>query len=117
MKEPPTPDPRNRVALVLSKLTCGVIYTDAFSAHLAQIHAEQCRDHPRQVLTLDYIRCASGALRGKAWWQILWMPSDAAPDYRCFKIGSVQVHIPKTVQHGLRERCLDYKDGRVVVMP
>jgi hypothetical protein len=103
--------------LGLTKLPCGVIYTDAFSGHMASVHAEQSEDHPRQVLTIEYVRCASGPLKDKAWWQIHWIPLDAAPDYRCFRIGGVLVHIPKSVQHGLRERCLDYKNGSVIVLP
>lgn len=103
--------------LVLSKLPCGVIYTDAFCGHLTKLHEKQCDDHPQQILTLEYVRCASGPLKGKAWWQILWVPERAVPDYRCFRLGPIRVHIPKSVQHGLRERCLDYRDGRVIVIP
>ncbi len=103
--------------LTLSKLRCGIIYTDDFCDYLACIHAVQAEDQPQRVLTLDYIRCASGTLRGKAWWQLLWVPEDSAPEHRCFRMGGIRVHIPKSVQHGLRERCLDYQDGRVVVLP
>ncbi len=103
--------------MTLSKLTCGVIYTDAFSDYLATIQDEQHEDHPQQILTLEYIRCASGPLKGKAWWQLHWMPVDAAPDFRRFQMGEVPVHISKTAQHGLRERCLDYQGGNVVVIP
>ena len=103
--------------MTLSKLTCGVIYTDAFSDYLAKIHREQHEDHPQHRLTFEYIRYASGSLKGKAWWQLIWMPEDAAPDFRCFQIGAVPVHIPKGAQHGLRERCLDYQGGKVIVLP
>jgi hypothetical protein len=46
-----------------------------------------------------------------------WTPVDAAPEHRQYRIGSIQVHIPKSAQHGLRERCLDFEGGRVVVIP
>jgi hypothetical protein len=105
------------MALILNKLRCGVIYTDDFSDYLAGVHAEQAEDNPYRILTLEYLRCASGTLKGKAWWQLLWIPVDAAPDYRCFHMGGTPVHIPRAAQHGLRERCLSYENGRVIVIP
>ena len=103
--------------LVLSKLPCGVIYTDKFQDYLVQLHDSEAPGHPWRILTLDYLRCATGPRRGQAWWQMTWAPLNAAPEYRQFRIGSVPVHIPKTAQHGLRERCLDFEDGKVVVKP
>jgi len=103
--------------LTLNKLRCGVIYTDDFSDYLARVSAEQVDDNPYRILTLEYIRCASGTLKGKAWWQLHWTPSDAAPEYRCFRMGSTDVYIPRAVQHGLRERCLSFENGRVIVIP
>ena len=69
------------------------------------------------MLTLDYVRCASGPARGRAWWQLLWIPDDMAQPHQIFQVGSASVHIPKSAQHGLRDRCLDFKDGQVVVCP
>lgn len=103
--------------LLLSKLPCGVIYTDKFRDFLTRLHDKEAAQHPWRILTFDYVRCASGPRRGQSWWQMTWTPLNAAPDYRQFRIGSVQVHIPKTAQQGLRERCLDFEDGRVVVKP
>lgn len=103
--------------MLLSKLTCGVIYTDAFQRYLEEIYAQQAEDNYGQIPTFEYVRCATGPQKGKAWWQLTWTPSETAPDYRRHRIGSVEVHIPKQAQHGLRERCLDYRDGIVVVIP
>jgi hypothetical protein len=103
--------------LTLFKLPCGVIFTDTFRDYLSRLHGAEAAVHPYRILTLDYVRCASGPQRGRAWWQIVWMPEDAAPEHRCYRIGQSKVHIPKAAQHGLRERCLDYEDGRVVVKP
>lgn len=103
--------------LNLFKLPCGVIYTDAFGAWLEQKHAEEAATHPRHLLTLDYIRCKSGAQRGNAWWQILWTPEEAVPRHRRFKLSNLLIHLSKATQHGLRERCLDCEGGRVVVRP
>ena len=49
---------------LLSKLTCGVIYTDTFRAFLARLHEQEAAQHPWRILTLDYLRCASGPRRG-----------------------------------------------------
>ena len=103
--------------LTLFKLPCGVIYTGAFCDWVARVHEEQAQDHPHRVLTLDYVRCASGPQRGRAWWQVLWVPEDSAPEHRVFRLGKIPVHLPKPVQHGLRERCLDCENGQVVVRP
>ena len=103
--------------LTLFRLPCGIIYTDAFRDWVTRTHEEQAGKHPHRVLTLDYVRCASGPQRGRAWWQVHWVPEDAAPGHRVFRLGGVPVHVPRPVQLGLRERCLDCEDGRVVVRP
>ena len=101
----------------LAKLPCGVIYTEAFCDWLARLHQLEAPTHPHRVLTLDYVRCASGPQRGRAWWQVLWVPEDAAPAHRVFRMGGIPVHVPKPAQLGLRERCLDCENDRVVVRP
>lgn len=101
----------------LAKLPCGVIYTEAFAGYLAAVHLQHAEAYPRRVMTMDYVRCATGPQKGRAWWQVRWEPQESVPAYRCFRLGGVTVHIPKAVQHGLRERCLDFEGGKVVVKP
>lgn len=103
--------------LNLFRLPCGVIYTDTFSHWLAQRHAEEAPQHPRQVLTLDYVRCRTGAQKGNAWWQLLWTPAEVVPTHRTFKFNDLPVYLPKATQHGLRERCLDCDGGQLMVRP
>lgn len=103
--------------LTLAKLTCGIIYTESFREWIEHHHESESAAHPHRVLTLDYVRFASGPQRGRAWWQAHWIPEDAAPKHRLFVIGSARVHIPKNTQLGLRERCLDCQNGQVVVIP
>jgi len=103
--------------MVLAKLPCGVIYTDAFSHFIQGVHEIEAPARRGFVLTLDYVRCATGPKRGSAWFQLRWIPERAAPSYRCFHLGGVLVHFPKATQLGLRERCLDLDAGRVVVRP
>lgn len=103
--------------LNLFKLPCGVIYTDTFSRWLAARYAEEAPQHPRQLLTFDYVRCKTGAQQGNAWWRLDWIPEDAAPLHRRFRMNNLLVHISKATQHGLRERCLDWNQDKVVVRP
>ena len=103
--------------LNLFRLPCGVIYTDTFSRWLEERHAEEASQHPRQVLTLDYVRCRTGAQQGNAWWQLLWTPEEVVPPHRMFKFNNLPVYLSKATQHGLRERCLDCDGGRVMVRP
>lgn len=101
----------------LSRLPCGIIYTEAFHAWLSKVQAREADAHPHRMLTLDYIRCASGPRRGRAWWRVHWTPMDAAAPHSVFRMGDLKVHIPKAVQLGLRDRCLDVENERVVVNP
>lgn len=103
--------------MLLSKLSCGIIYTDAFQQYLEEFHSLHAPHHPGKIATFEYVRIATGDQKGKAWWQLIWTPILTAPDYRRHRIGNVEVHIPKQAQHGLRERCLDYRDGKVIVLP
>lgn len=103
--------------MLLSKLSCGVIYTDAFQRYLEEFYDEEADYNPRKIITFEYIRIATGENKGKAWWQLTWWPLNAAPEYRRYRIGDVMVHIPKQAKLGLRERCLDYRNGQVVVLP
>ncbi|MEZ0386335.1 MAG: hypothetical protein ACAI34_04650, partial [Verrucomicrobium sp.] len=66
----------------LAKLSCGVIYTEAFCQHLTRVYAEQADQHPQRVMTFEYVRCATGPIRGRAWCQVLWLPEEVVPDYR-----------------------------------
>ncbi len=103
--------------LQLAKLTCGVIYTQDFSTYLTEEVRREEDAHFRQIPAVDYIRCASGPRKGQAWWQLLWLPQNAVPTHRCYKLGEVTVHISKHAQHGLRERCLHWANGQVTVLP
>ncbi len=103
--------------LTLAKLTCGIIYTDSFREWIKLRQEAESRAHPHRVLTLDYVRCASGPQRGRAWCQVHWLPEDAAPRHQVFVIDGVSIHFPKNTQIGLRERCLDCRNGQIVVIP
>lgn len=100
---------------ILAKLSCGIIYTSEFADHLKRLHAEQAPKHRHEVLTLDYVRCASGPQQGNAWWQMSWVAQEQAPPSHRFTINGVEVFIPRQTQRGLRGRCLDHDGNRVLV--
>jgi hypothetical protein len=99
----------------LTKLPSGIIHTDDFAMHLRDLHARQKEQHRFEMLALDYIRCASGAQRGSAWWQMTWIPELSAPQAHRHRIGDVEVFIHRQSVKGLRGRCLHYENGQVVI--
>jgi hypothetical protein len=96
----------------MHRLRCGVIYTNAFADYLATV-GEQAS--PDTILALEYVRFASGPRKGTAWWRMDWLPTQST-DLQChFTIGKISVFISAQSQRGLKERCLDWRDGQVVV--
>jgi hypothetical protein len=100
---------------VLTKLPCGIIHTDEFARHLGELYERQKKAHRHEVLSLDYIRCASGAQRGTAWWQMGWVPEQSAPATHRHHIGGVEVFIHRQSLKGLRGKCLHFAEGTVIV--
>jgi len=99
----------------MHRLRCGVIYTNAFAAHLTALHEAQVQDHFGKVLGLDYMRMATGDQKGKEWWRVDWVIGQHVPEECRFKIDQVPVSMSKNTQRGLKNRCLDFKDGAVIV--
>ena len=95
----------------MHRLRCGVIYTNAFAEYLAKVPPPA--DHAR-VLALDYISVSQGPARN-SWWRMDWLPEQKADESCRFKIGDVLVYLSKQCQRGLKHRCLDWRDGQVVV--
>lgn len=95
----------------MHRLRCGVIYTNAFATYLAGL-----AHGPQQVLALEYLRASSGPSKGTAWWRMEWWPAHRAPEDCMFKIGTVPVVLSRQSQRGLKNRCLDWRDGQVAVL-
>jgi hypothetical protein len=103
---------RSRLYLLMHKLRCGVIYTNAFAEYLARLSRSAVSAVRDRVLSLEYLRSAEG--RG-AWWNIDWVPQSRAPEECRFIIGETPVCLSRQSQRGLKNRCLDWRDGQVVV--
>jgi len=98
----------------MHRLRCGVIYTNAFAAYLAAM------GHPasgpgRKIISVDYVRCSTGDSAGKEWWKIEWVPEHRAPEECRFKIGDIPICLSRQSQRGLKHRCIDCRDGQVVI--
>jgi len=99
----------------MHRLRCGVIYTNAFAEHLAELHTCSEAGTVRKILALEYVRASSGDQKGGAWWDVQWVPEKRVPVECRFEIGSVPVCLSRQSQQGLKNRCLDWRDGAVVV--
>jgi hypothetical protein len=94
--------------MVLQRHRCGLIYTQAFADYLDARQRLEGDDHPDDVLSLDYIRCATGPQAGTSWCQLTWIPSVSIPLTDRFQFGSTLLHIHKQTRNGLKTRGLDY---------
>lgn len=98
------------------KLASGIIHTPEFADYLRGIHESEAPRHRHEVLALDYIRCASGEKKGSAWMQLAWIPEQSAPAIHRHRIGDVEVFIHRQSVRGLKNHCLHFENGQVVVM-
>lgn len=99
----------------MHRLRCGVIYTNAFADHLTALHQSQVADNFGRVLALDYLRASGGAQGAREWWRVDWVMGHPVPEEDRFLIAQVPVCMNKATRRGLKDRCLDVRDGAVVV--
>ena len=99
----------------MHRLRCGVIYTNAFAGHLAELHGKRTEAELGTVLSMEYVRLASSEKKGGEWWRIEWVPANRVPEDSRFLIGQVPVGLNKQSQRGLKHRCLDFADGAVLI--
>jgi hypothetical protein len=98
----------------MHKLRCGIIYTNAFADYLANLGRGKTATR-HKVLAIDYVRASSGPKKGSEWWKLDWMPTQSMTDDCIFQIGGLPVGISRQTQRGLKNRCLDWRDGQVVI--
>ncbi len=100
----------------LHRHPCGIIYSQAFAEHLADKHQREDGQHVGELLSLDYVRCASGPHAGASWYQLTWVAAASVPLAERFHIGGTLVHIHKQTRNGLKRRGLHCVDGQVRVL-
>lgn len=98
----------------MHRLRCGVIYTNAFAEYLSAMEQSAPRE-ARKIISVEYLRCSTGEGAGKSWWKIEWVPEHRAPEECRFKIGDIPVCLSRQSQRGLKHRCIDWRDGQVVI--
>jgi hypothetical protein len=99
----------------MQRLPCGVIYTSAFADYLTTLEAPLRTTEQRYVLSLDYLRSLKADGTQEDWWRMDWVPEKRTPLEQRFTIGTIPVSLSRQTQAGLKNRCLDYRDGQVVV--
>ncbi len=100
----------------LERLRCGVIFTGAFQDHLEAWWRSGAEENFGLVPELDYVRCASGARAGQSWITLVWRPLKGVRAHEIYQVGKVKLHLSKGARTALKERCLDAREGRVVVV-
>ena len=100
--------------ITMHRLRCGVIYTNAFADYLATL-TEAVERGARKIIQLEYLKCSTGEKKDAAWWKVEWVPEHRAPEDCRFKIGQVAVCLPRQSQRGLKHRCIDWREGQVVI--
>jgi hypothetical protein len=96
----------------MHKLRCGVIYTNEFADYLFNLSKTAVVAVQRKVMELEYLRTADGK---EAWWNISWVPESKATEDCRFVIGQTPVYLRRQSQKGLKNRCLDWRNGQVMV--
>jgi len=94
--------------MVLHRHRCGIVYSQAFADYLDHRQRVEAPLHPGELLSLDYIRCASGPQAGVSWYQISWIPAVSIPDADRYQFGSTLLHIHRQTRNGLKSRGLDH---------
>ena len=98
------------------RLPCGIIFTGEFREWLAAWREREGAANFGLIAELSYVRCKEGDRAGQAWVSLLWRPLDAVQEHEIFAIGAVRVFFSRQTRSALRERCLDVKDGQIVVL-
>jgi hypothetical protein len=101
---------------MLERLRCGVIITDAFKEWVEAWQAREGGANFGLVPELSYVRCREGERAGQSWVSLIWQPLGGSKEHDFFEIGRVRVRLPKQTRHALRDRCLDIKEDRIVVI-
>jgi hypothetical protein len=98
------------------RLPCGIIVTAAFCEWLESWKEREAAAHFGLIPELNYVHCREGARAGQSWVSLLWRPLEGVKDHEIHAIGFVRVFFPRQTRTALRERCLDVKDGAIVVI-
>jgi hypothetical protein len=100
----------------MDRLRCGVIVTTEFTTFLKEWWSQDAAQQKERVPSLDFVHCKEGPRAGESWVTLTWIPTKKLPEHECFEVGGVPLHLPKQSQRGLKWRCLDAREGKLVVI-
>ena len=101
---------------MLERLRCGVIVTDRFKSWLSEWRAREAAANFGCVAELSYVRCAEGQRAGQAWASLVWRPLRGIKEHEIYQVGDVKLFLSRQTRTALRDRCLDLRDDRIVVV-
>ena len=107
----------NRLDLhMLERLRCGIIVTSAFIEWLEAWKARESAANFGLVPELNFVQCKEGSRAGQSWVSLIWRPLEGIAEHEIHRVGAVRVFFPRQTRAALRERCLDVRDGAIVVV-
>ena len=101
---------------MLERLRCGIIVTSAF---IEWLEAWKTREAPANfglIPELGFVQCKEGPRAGQSWVSLIWRPVDGVAEHEIHAVGTVQLFFPRQTRAALRERCLDIREDRIVVV-
>lgn len=101
---------------MLERLRCGIIVTSAFIEWLEAWKQREAAANFGLIPELSFVLCKEGARAGQSWVSLVWRPLDGTAEHEIHPVGTVRVFFPRQTRSALRDRCLDVRDGRIVVV-
>jgi hypothetical protein len=100
----------------MDRLRCGVIITQEFSSFLTEWWRAEPSQHAERVPSLEFVHCGEGARAGESWVTLSWVLAKKLPEHERFDVDGVPLHLSRQSQRGLKWRCLDAREGKLVVL-
>ena len=104
------------VGNMLERLRCGIIVTSAFIEWLEAWKTREGAANFGLVPELSFVLCKEGSRAGQSWVSLIWRPLEGMAEHEIYSVGTVRVFFPRQTRAALRERCLDIREGSIVVV-
>jgi hypothetical protein len=103
------------MALEMQRHPCGIIYTPQFADYLRSKQEAEARQHPGELLSLEFVHCSEGEKAGSSWLRLDWTALIPVPGVQKVEIGQTPVSIHRQSLRALKNRLLHFVDGEVLV--
>lgn len=101
---------------MLERLRCGIIVTETFIQWLKAWKTREGGANFGLIAELNYVKCREGERAGQSWVSLVWRPLDGVKPHELFEVGTVRLFFPKQTRQALKERCLDIREDRIIVI-